>query len=231
MSQAAVAHRDQLSTEPSETPEVTFHPELATLLSPLSRSAETIRAVRTNILAQHVHLGRRALAMCSPNIDAGCTFLSVNMAVAAAQTGLQVLLVDADLREPGVSRFIKPAAPVGGLADCLASSEGRAAEYIQPNVLPGLSILYAGHAAVNAQELLAREKFEHVINSCLRDYDLTIIDTPPANTYADALRIAHVASYALIVARRNKSLVPDVKTLVEQLRDNNADVIGTVMNA
>lgn len=231
MSQAAAKEHLEQTHELPEPLEVTFHPELSALLSPLSRSAESIRAVRTNILAQHVHAGRRALAVCSPSIGAGCTFLSVNLAIAAAQTGLQVLLVDADLREPGVEKLIKPSTPVEGLVHCLTSPDGRPGEYIQPNVLPGLSVLYAGQAAVNAQELLAREKFEQVINSCLRDYDLTIIDTPPANTYADALRIASVAGYALIVARRNKSRVPDVKTLVEQLHDDNAAVIGTVMNA
>jgi protein-tyrosine kinase len=209
---------------------VTFSPDLVALLNPLSASAETIRAVRTHILAQHVQPGRRALAICAASVGAGCTFLAVNLAVAMAQAGLQVLLVDADLRQPGVDAMIRPSEPAEGLSECLAGDMAPA-DYIQSDVLPGLSILYAGKRALNAQELLARDRFEQVVNACLRDYDVTIFDTPPANSFSDVRRVATVAGYSLVVARRNKSLVPDVKTLVLQLESDNSVVIGTVLNA
>lgn len=61
---------------------------------------------------------------------------------------------------------------------------------------------------------------------CLREYDATIIDTPPANTCSDARRVSTVVGYSLIVTRRNKSLVNDVKILTEQLRGDHAEVIG-----
>jgi Mrp family chromosome partitioning ATPase len=93
-----------------------------------------------------------------------------------------------------------------------------------------MSVLYSGGAAPNAQELLARSSFEQVINSCLRDYEMTIIDTPPANSCADGRRIASVAAYSLIVSRRHKGLVSDVKTLAGQLRADHSTVIGTVLN-
>jgi protein-tyrosine kinase len=213
------------------TIEASFAPELVTLLNPLSASAESIRAVRTHILTQHVQPGRRALAICATSSGAGCTFLAANLAIALAQAGLQVLLIDADLREPAIAEMIRPAAPLEGLAECLVHPDFQVSDYVQPNVLPGLSILYAGQPALNAQELLSTERFERTLNACQRDYDITIIDTPPANSFSDVRRIAAVAGYALIVARRNKSLVPDVKVLVDQLVSDNAVVIGTVLNA
>lgn len=215
----------------TESPPARSFSNLVTLTDPLSPGAEAIRALRTHVLTQHVQAGRRGLAICAASAQVGCTFVAANLAVALAQIGLKTLVVDGDLRAPALQEFFPPAGPVSGLARCLAMKAPRAGDFIEPDVLPNLSVLYAGEGALNAQELLAREQFELVIEQCLRDYDITIVDTPPANTSADARRIGNLIGYALIVARRNKSLVSDIKTLVEQLVEDHAAVIGTVMNA
>jgi protein-tyrosine kinase len=204
---------------------------LATLTAPLSSAAEAIRALRTHVLAQHIHQGRRALAVCGPNSDVGCTFVAANLAVALAQVGISTLLVDGDLRSPMIDQMIKPRSQQEGLRACLSSPGSRVGDYIDFDVLPNLSVLYAGVGSANAQELLARDWFGDVMNFCMRDFEATIIDTPPANSFADSRRISHVVGYSLVVARRNKSLVSDVKTLVEQLIDDRVHVVGTVLNA
>ena len=206
-------------------------PLLTTLSRPLSAAAEAIRALRTHVLAQHIQAGRRGLAICGPSINVGCSYVAANLAVALAQIGLKTLLVDGDLRAPGVDKFIPPRTATGGLSACLHVTDSRIGDYIDPDLLPNLSVFFAGDAAVNAQELLAREWCGDVMHQCLRDFDITIVDTPPANTSADARRISNVIGYGLIVARRHKSLVSDVRVLVEQLIDDHATVIGTVMNA
>jgi Mrp family chromosome partitioning ATPase len=215
--------------QPVEEPP--FSRNLVTLSAPLSAGAEAVRALRTHVLGQHVQAGRRAIAMCGPAVGVGCTFVAANLAVAIAQVGIKTLLIDGDLRAPGINKLIKPtSSDAAGLGRCLAEPGSRVGEFIDDDVLPNLSIMYAGPPAENAQELLAREWFERVMSHCMRDYDFTI-DTPPANTYSDSRRIGNVAGYALVVARRNTSLVADVKTLVEQLIDDDVQVIGTIMNA
>ncbi len=209
----------------------TFSPSLVTLAAPLTKGAEAIRALRTHVLAQHIQAGRRALAICGASADVGCTFVAANLAVALAQAGIKTLLVDGDMRSPMVDRLIKPTGLPPGLAACLASPGSSVGEFIETEVYPNLSVFYAGQAVANAQELLARDWFEDVMNFCLRDYEATIIDTPPANTCADARRISNVAGYSLLVARRNRSLVGDVKTLAEQLIDDHVKVVGTLLNA
>jgi protein-tyrosine kinase len=207
-------------------------PRLVTLSAPISSGAESIRALRTHVLGQHLHAGRRALAICAPSVDVGCTFVAANLAVAIAQIGVKTLLIDADLRTPAIQQLVQPTATTsGGLTACLTEAGSRIGDFIDDDVLPNLSVMYAGAAAAHAQELLARDWFEDVMNHCMRDHEFTIIDTPPANTYADVRRISHVAGYSLVVARRNKSLVADVRTLVEQLLDDHVRVIGTLMNA
>lgn len=212
-------------------PDSAYSPQLVTLSAPLSSGAESIRVLRTHVLAQHVNAGRRALAICGASVDVGCTFVSANLAVALAQSGLKVLLVDADLRAPRMQEFIRPSNQPPGLGACLRTPGAAISEFIDEDVLPNLSVLYAGEEMTDTQELLAREWFDDVMKYCLREYDATIVDTPPANTSSDARRISNVVGYSLLVARRNRSLVSDVKTLAEQLIDDHVKVVGTLLNA
>jgi capsular exopolysaccharide synthesis family protein len=207
-----------------------FSESLVTLSDPFGQSAEYIRALRTHIMAQHVEAGRRALAICEAGPKLGATFVATNLAVSLAQAGVKTLLIDGNLRAPMIQHVIKPDRELPGLRECLSVAGSSVADYVQSDILPNMSVLFSGGEAPNAQELLARASFEHVINSCLRDYEMTIIDTPPANSCADGRRIASVAAYSLIVSRRHKGLVGDVKTLAGQLRADHSTVIGTVLN-
>ena len=65
---------------------------------------------------------------------------------------------------------------------------------------------------------------------CLREFDVTIVDTPPSNTSSDARQVGAVVGYGLIVTGRDQTFIEDVKTLAEQLQGVQARVIGTVLN-
>ncbi len=211
--------------------EYEFSKSLVTMSDPLSAAAESMRALRTHILAQHVQTGRRALSICSPSVGVGCSFVAANLAVSLSQVGIKTLLVDADLRTPTIDKLIVPSNPTSGLSGCLADPGSWVGDYIDGEVLPNLAILYAGAPSASAQELLTREWFEEVMNHCMREYEVTIVDTPPANAYSDARRVSNIVGYSLIVARRNASLVADVKTLAAQLLDDRVGVVGTIMKA
>src|SRR3546814_15275006 len=65
---------------------------------------------------------------------------------------------------------------------------------------------------------------------CMRDYDITLIDTPPSNQYADVLRVAAATGYALIVARKHVTFMQDVDALTAQLNASQVSVAGMVLN-
>lgn len=218
------------SALPQADDEYVFSSALVTLAAPNSRAAEAVGAIRTHVISQHIHLGRRALAVCSPSIDVGCSFVATNLAVALSQTGLKTLLVDGDLRNPSLERFIRPPNPRPGLAEALASADTDFSRCIDADVLPDLSVVYAGETTAAAQEQLAGDRFQAFADSCLREFEVTIIDTPPANTYSDARLIAAAVGYALIVAARDLTFTADVKTLSAQLEADQAKVVGTVLN-
>lgn len=218
---------DEASTDPRG---YGFSSEIVMLSDPRGARAEAVRTLRTHIMAQHVEGGRRGLAVCSPSAGVGATFTAVNLAVALAQIGVKVLLIDGDLRHAQIDNFIRQPQPSPGLRQCIEGNVADLSECVKTGVIENLSVMFAGGIAANAQELLANDRFTDVVDRCLRDYDLTIIDTPPANNCADARRISTLTGYSLIVAKRHQSFVEDLKALAAQLREDRAQVVGTVLN-
>lgn len=204
--------------------------QLAVLTNPDGAEAESVRALRTHLMAQHFSLGRRALAVCAPSAGVGCTFLAANLAVALSQIGMTTLLLEADLRDPGLHRLLPPRRPGVGLSQLLSDVDLQMSDALEREVIPNLSVMYAGAPSAHGQELLASDRFAALMNACLRDFDATIVDTAPANKYADARRISTVVGYSLVVARKNDTYVRDVRVLAQQLAADHAQVVGTVLN-
>ena len=176
--------------------------------------------------------GHRALAICSDRLrGSGCTFCRHEFGGRSlVQIGINTLLIDADLRKPGVARALGRQPAKADLQAAL-STPANFSDCIDRNVLPpDLSVMFSAGGVRNAQELLANLRFERLMDFCLREFESTIVDTPPANIYSDARRISTVVGYSLIVARRNRTHLDDIKTLVEQLHGDHATVIGTVLN-
>lgn len=191
--------------------------------------AESIRSLRSNVLAQHVKQGRRGLAICSPSAGSGSSYIAANLAMSMAQAGVNTLLVDADLRNPSLQDYIAQPFNRPGLNECIRDetlSLGSAIAVVSPN----LSVLYAGECDAQSHDRLGSSQFRTMIGQCLRDFDLTIIDTPPANESADAKRIAAVLRHALVVVCRNRSYAKDVEVVLEELANDGVQVIGTYLN-
>ena len=229
MTQVGYSARETFEA-PSVGEPVEFSPSLVTIGQPTGKPAEAVRALRTHLMAQHFQQGRRAIAICGPSAKVGCSFTATNLAVALSQIGMATLLMDADLRRPTVDQIMRPNHPAPGLRQCLEDPDLSFSECIQREILPELSVMFAGGAADNPQELLASERFQGLMEYCLLEYDATVIDTAAANTCSDARRVSTVAGYSVVVARRNVSFVEDVKILTGQLQADHAVVVGTVLN-
>jgi len=116
-----------------------------------------------------------------------------------------------------------------GLSGILAGRAGL--EAIQPVPgLPGLSVLPAGAVPPNPQELLGRTAFGELLQTASQQFDVVIIDTPAGGDYADAEIIASRAGAAVLVARKNKSLVPQATLLARRLQDSGVALVGSVLN-
>lgn len=204
--------------------------ELVVINDPVSLRAEALRLLRTQIIAQHVKSGRRGVAMVGPVEGVGCTFMTANLAAGLSQVGVKTLVVDCNMRSPRVDQVfgLDPNAP--GLSSFLSLQVARPERVVNANVLPNLSVITAGPPVMLPQELLSSNRFRDGVNTLLREFDLVLFDTPPANSSADALTVGGVVGYALVVARRDHSYFRDVTTLVTQLNSTRCAVIGSVLN-
>ncbi|QWC56603.1 diutan polysaccharide export protein [Erythrobacter sp. 3-20A1M] len=207
--------------------------ELSDRLVMLSRTgstqAESISMLHSQLLSRHVHDYRRGIAFCSASDGTGCSYMAANIACAMAMSGIRTLLLDANLRDPEIDGYFTPREDRGGLLDCLGTDQRDPGSVVHREVIPNLSIIYSGGSS-RESGLLSSTRFADIVGACMRDYELTIIDTPPANKSSDALRIANVLRYALIVARKDRSYVKDIRKLVDDLRVNRAEVLGTYLN-
>lgn len=234
MTDTTISMRDFLAprSEPSAAQDLAqtfgFSGSLVTLTRPTSPEAEAIRGLRSHIVTQHLSMGRRALAVCGASVGVGTTFTAANLAVALSQIGVNTLLVDANLPEPALERYIRPQRPPLGLVRKLADDTPYD-EFVDARVLPNLSVIYAGSPTPNAMELLASDRFKGLMDSCLRNFEATIVDTPPSNRSHAAMQISSVIGYSLIVAGKGKTFVKDVKTLANQLGSDGVRVIGSVL--
>ncbi len=202
--------------------------DVVMLSDPTGARAEAVRALGARVIAQHFREGRRALAVCGASLDVGCSFVAANLSVALSQRGVKTLLIDGDLRNPTIDRFIPPPGAQDGLRRCLASSHPDFRAHIQAEVLPGLAVIYGGDKA-SAEPHLGGDRFRALMEFALREFDATIVDTPPANSSSDARQISAVVGYSMVVARTNLSLVDDVKLLLRELELDRSRVVGTAL--
>ena len=197
---------------------------------PNSARSEAIRVLRAHIVSQHQSLGRRALAFCSPTANTGCTFVATNLATGLAQVGLSTIIIDGHLSASGTGFPFTFSSPVLGLSDYLIRDDLDLGQIMRPTGLDNLWVMTSGLRRVQTSESLGNERFKHLVMNCMRDFDITIINSPPADESADLRRIAAVAGYAVVVVRKDQSMLNDLKALTRDLDADRVNVIGVVIN-
>lgn len=137
--------------------------------------------------------------------------------------------MDTDLRGPRLSELITPSREVLGLADVL-EQPGLPISAAIHAVVPNLWVIYSGRSSGRAQELLSGNRFARICDICMREFDLTIATSPPANCFSDVRRVASLMRDVLIIARRDVSFIKDLKAMTDELRSDGARILGTVYN-
>jgi len=202
-------------------------PHLVAAYAPFSPQVEVLRAVRSQLMLRWFARGRKSLAVVGINSGDGASLFAANLAVVFSQLGEHTLLVDANLRKPSQHSIFNVQARQG-LSDVLA---GRAELDVisQVESFVDLSVLGAGTLPPNPQELLSRSNFAGLNAQLESRYDVTLYDVAASTTGMDALVMAARTGGVLIVARKNKTHLGDVNALAEQVAQNGAVVVGSVL--
>jgi chain length determinant protein tyrosine kinase EpsG len=207
------------------------NPELVALTQPFGHQAEAFRAIRSQILLRtqgEDEGGRRALAVVSPDTGDGKTYFCANLAVALAQLGGKVLVVDGDMRGARLHQIFG-VDNSRGLSNLLAGRGGKSVVKAVPDV-PNLWAMPVGVQPPNPLELVEGPAFGLLLRELTSKFDHVLVDTPASVFGSDGVVIAARCGAALVVARRNASKVARLQDLVVSLHAGQTRLAGVVMN-
>jgi len=208
----------------------TRHAELISHLRPNSEAAECYRSLRTSILLSTVDSPPKVIVVTSPLPQEGKTTTSVNCAIVLAQRGSRVLLVDADLRRPGV-HLAFGFDHERGLSTLLTGTTTMESVVRSYPPVANLHILPSGPPPAHPAELLDASKMRSLIAQWRKDYDHVIIDTPPALSVTDPVILSVEADSIILVIRSGKTTKDALRRAGDLLCQVNARVMGVVVNA
>lgn len=227
---------------PHDVAAVTDSPLLATLgfdheakrrplivsADPRNPLAEAYRALRTNLQFVDLGPGNGSFVVTSAMPSEGKTTSTANLAIALAETGARVVLIDADLRRPRIADVmgIENAA---GLTDLLI---GRAEvhDVVQPWGRTKLDVLPAGLVPPNPSELLGSAAMQALLGLLTEQYDHVLLDAPPLLPVTDAAVLATMTSGAVVVTSARSSRTPQLRAALDRLDRVGASVLGVVVS-
>ncbi len=196
--------------------------------NPKSAQAEAIRSVRTNLLFMSPDKEQKRILVTSSSPQEGKSSVALNLAVAMAQNGAKVLLIDTDMRRPRLHRALGVSNEVG--ISTVLVNEARLADAIKSTEVAGLSLLPCGPVPPNPAEMMHTERFREVLEELSQRYDRLILDSPPVVAAADAAVLSSQVDGVIYVARFKKTTKDLAKRMLRTLHDVNAPILGVVLN-
>ena len=188
---------------------------------------ESYKTLRTNLQFAMSVNNKKALIVTSAEADAGKSTTVSNVAVAMAQIGCKVLLIDADMRQPTQHKVFKRVNRLG-LSNIL-SSFCTLKEAIHEEVQPNLDLITAGVIPPNPSEMLVSRAMTDLLDAVMDKYDYVFIDTPPVCVVSDAMTLLDRVPSVLLVARQKHTTYADFSAAEDLIAQSGGSVIGTVI--
>ena len=188
---------------------------------------EAYNTLRTNVLYALSPINGKIVAVTSPNAGEGKSTVSVNLALALAETSARVLLIDCDLRKPTIHKKLG-LNNSSGLSKFIVGFETMA-DALTREILPNLDVMTSGPIPPNPSELLGSANMQTFLNKVSDYYDYIILDTPPINIVTDMAVMANFISGVLLVSYYASTTIEDVRRAQEALKIVNAKILGLVV--
>lgn len=196
--------------------------------NPKSPISEAYRTLRTNIQFSSIDEELKVIMVTSAGPGEGKSTTLVNLAVAYAQADKKVLVIDADLRKPTMHHTLQ-ISNRWGLTNLL-TNQLTISEVLQDTSIPNLSIIGSGPIPPNPSEILASKKMVTVLDELKEQFDIILIDAPPAIAVTDSQIIATRVDGVILVVDSDK-VKRDVALKAKQNLDNvRARILGVVLN-
>lgn len=193
-----------------------------------SPRAESFRQIRTNLQFANVNSKSKTMLVTSSLPGEGKSTTATNMAIALAQAGQRVALVDADLRRPMVASYLGLEASAG-LTTALVG-KANLEDLLQEWGEDELFVLTSGQIPPNPSELLGSESMSLLVQQLENMFDVVIIDAPPLLPVTDATVLGQKVGGVVLVVGAAKLRTQDLEKSLESLALVNANVLGVVLN-
>jgi polysaccharide biosynthesis transport protein len=204
-------------------------PELIVHEQPLSGIAEAARSIRTNLMFMNPDKPYRKLLVSSAAPSEGKTTVACSIAIAFAQGGQRVCIVDCDLRRPRIHRIFDRAGDAG--VTNVIVGNATVDEVVKPTLVQNLWSVPAGPTPPNPADMLHSERFKKFLSDLGDRFDRVVIDSPPVVPVTDSAIISTLVDGTVFVVRAFSTTRHLGHQGLRALRDVDSPVVGAVLNA
>jgi len=206
--------------------------ELVAQNLPKSQMSEAFRALRTSILLSQADHPPQVILVTSALPREGKTTAAANLAVTLAQLGDSTVLVDADLRKPGIGRLLNLGdGKHAGLSSYLAGVSSLDLVTVPHPAIPNLAAIPTGPLPPNPADLLSSHKLADAIAELRTKYKFIVIDSPPVMAATDAVILSVLADGVLLVVRSGETAKEAFTRTRDLLNSVKSHILGVVLNA
>jgi capsular exopolysaccharide synthesis family protein len=208
--------------------------EFATIQDAPSPMAESFRATLASLMMEdHTGYRPRVMVVTSAVPREGKTVICCNLALAMAEAGQKVLLIDADLRSPQLGKIFH-CAQHPDLADAISRFQTPSREPVdgmaQSTLLEALKVLPCSEGRTRTASILYSSGLKNLIERAREEYQTILIDAPPLNPFSDARILGRLADGAIIVLRSHYSHREEVQDALQELRADGIPILGAILN-
>lgn len=197
-------------------------------LKDTSPMAEAFRTLKTNIQFSSIDTEIQAIVVTSSQPGEGKSLTTCNLGLTMARSGIEVLLVDGDLRKPTMHKYFLLSNSVG-LTNLLID-DSLTIESASQKIMDNLTILTSGPIPPNPTDLLQTRKMKRLLDQFKNHFELIIIDSPPVMAAADASVLSILADGTIMVVGYGNSSKDLAVKAKEQLQMVKANILGVVIN-
>jgi capsular exopolysaccharide synthesis family protein len=206
--------------------------ELLAYVQPKSQISEAFRALRTSLLLSQADHPPQVILVTSAMPREGKTTAAVNLAVTLAQLGDSTLLMDSDLRKPGIRRALNlPAGKEIGLSSYLAGVCSLEEITFAHPAIPNLSVLMTGPVPPSPADLLSSYRLRDAIAELRHRFKFVVIDSPPIMAATDAVILSVLTDGVLLVVRSGETPKEAFMRARDVLVSVKSHILGVVLNA
>ncbi len=197
--------------------------------APDDAAVESLRSVHMSLMLRESTLATKVILVTSPRDGVGKSFIAANLAAVMAETGRRVLLIEADLRNPGLHKYVGIDEAAAGVSDLLSRTRSLD-RVIHAHPSAGFDVILQGSRTKKKGSLLLSADLATALTELRTRYDHVVINGAPAMPTRDALVVGRLADIALMVVRAEHSLLHETRTAVRRLEQSGIKMEGLLFN-